>query len=229
MAISGVLRAGTIQIKVTELDAALLHYTEVIGLVQTAEGPDGRVYLKAWDEHDHHSVILRESPEAGMDHMGFKVASDDDLKTFEQKLGDAGISTTRIRSGDDVATGERVRFTAPTGHSIELYAEMEQVGNGLSLSNPEVWPDGLKGMQPTRFDHCLLYGDELDATKAIFIDVLGFNLSEIGHAPDGQEILHFLSEYNLLYGSISAIVEVHSPTFPTISFSPQGFVFFTPS
>ena len=43
MAISGVLRAGTIQIKVTELDAALVHYTEVIGLVKTAEGPDGRV------------------------------------------------------------------------------------------------------------------------------------------------------------------------------------------
>ena len=79
MAISGVLRAGTIQIKVTELDAALVHYTEVLGLIQTAEGPDGRVYLKAWDEHDHHSVILRESREAGMDYMGFKVASDNDL------------------------------------------------------------------------------------------------------------------------------------------------------
>lgn len=85
MAISGVLRAGTVQIRVTEMSAALTHYTDVLGLVQTAEGRDGRIYLKAWDEHDHHSVILRQSQEAGMDHMGFKVASVDDLKTFERK------------------------------------------------------------------------------------------------------------------------------------------------
>jgi catechol 2,3-dioxygenase len=189
MAISGVLRAGTIQIKVTELDAALVHYTEVIGLVKTAEGPDGRVYLKAWDEHDHHSVILRESQEAGMDHMGFKVASDHDLEMFERKLDAAGISTARINAGDDVATGERVRFTVPTGHSIELYAEMEQVGNGLSLDNPEVWPDGLKGMHPTRFDHCLLYGDDLDGSVKIFTDILGFRIAEQVLTPDRETMI----------------------------------------
>jgi len=189
MAISGVLRAGTVQIRVTEMSAALTHYTEVLGLVQTAEGRDGRIYLKAWDEHDHHSVILCESQEAGMDHMGFKVASVDDLKAFERKLSDVGVATSRIGAGEDIATGERVRFTVPTGHSIELYSEMEKVGNGLSLDNPEVWPDGLKGMQPTRFDHCLLYGDDLDGTVKIFTETLGFRVAEQVLTPDRKTMI----------------------------------------
>jgi catechol 2,3-dioxygenase len=178
MAISGVLRAGSVQIRVTDMESALYHYTEVLGLIKTADGPDGRVYLKAWDEHDHHSLVLREADDAGMDHMGFKVADTENLASFERKLIDVGVATEKIGDGEDVGTGERVRFDVPTGHAIELYAEMEQVGNGLSLVNPEVWPDGLKGMRPTRFDHCLLYGDDLDGTVKLFTEVLGFRLVE---------------------------------------------------
>ena len=184
MAISGVLRAGSVQIRVTDMQPALHHYTEVLGLIKTAGGPDGRVYLKAWDEHDHHSVVLREADDAGMDHMAFKVADTDELATFERKLTDVGVATEKIGDGEDVGTGERVRFSVPTGHTIELYAEMEQVGNGLSLVNPEVWPDGLKGMRPTRFDHCLLYGDDLDGTVKLFTEVLGFRVVEQVVTPD---------------------------------------------
>ncbi|MDE0385753.1 MAG: VOC family protein, partial [Defluviicoccus sp.] len=162
MAITGVMRAGTVQIRVTEMAPALNHYTNIIGLLQTAEGRDGRVYLKAWDEHDHHSVVLREADGPGMDHMGFKVSGNDALDDFERRLEDSGVTVTRIPDGQDEATGERLQFVVPTGHTIELYAEMEQVGNGMSLDNPEVWPDDLKGMKPTRFDHCLLYGDDVD-------------------------------------------------------------------
>lgn len=178
MAVSDVLRAGSVQIRVTDMKPALHHYTEILGLVKTADGADGRVYLKAWDEHDHHSVVLREADVAGMDHMAFKVAEPEDLTSFERKLNDVGVATKKIDAGEDIGTGERVRFDVPTGHTIELYAEMEQVGNGLSLTNPEVWPDGLKGMQPTRFDHCLLYGDDLDGTVKLFTEVLGFKLVE---------------------------------------------------
>ena len=33
------------------------------------------MYLKAWDEHDHHSVVLRQAETPGMDYYGFKVDS----------------------------------------------------------------------------------------------------------------------------------------------------------
>ena len=61
MAINGVLRPGHVAIRVREMDPAVRHYTEVLGLIETARDAQGRVYLKAWDEHDHHSVVLREA------------------------------------------------------------------------------------------------------------------------------------------------------------------------
>src|SRR5258708_25035741 len=75
MALRGVLRPGYIQIRVTDLDAALKHYVDRIGLHEVSREPDGRVYLRAWDEFDRHSVVLRPADMPGMDYVGFKVAS----------------------------------------------------------------------------------------------------------------------------------------------------------
>jgi len=61
---------------------------------------------------------------------------------------------------------------------MELFAEKEKVGNGLPITNPDPWPDGLRGIAPSRFDHCLLYGNDLDGSVRLFIDVLGFALTE---------------------------------------------------
>ena len=56
MALTGVLRPGHVQLRVLDLAAALTHYRDVIGLIETGRDAQGRIYLKAWDEHDHHSV-----------------------------------------------------------------------------------------------------------------------------------------------------------------------------
>src|SRR5215467_10752017 len=90
MAINGVLRPGHVAIRVREMDPAVRHYTEVLGLIETARDAQGRVYLKAWDEHDHHSVVLREATDPGMDYMGWRVDSTTTLKKlavffFKQK------------------------------------------------------------------------------------------------------------------------------------------------
>jgi catechol 2,3-dioxygenase len=76
IAFGEVLRPGHIQIRVRDLTSAVQHYVEILGLSETARDEAGRVYLKAWDEFDHHSVILREALTPGMDFFGFKVASE---------------------------------------------------------------------------------------------------------------------------------------------------------
>lgn len=196
MAITGVLRPGHVQIRVLDLADAVRHYTEVLGLIETARDATGRVFLKAWDEHDHHSVILREADESGMDFMGWRVDSTATLARLAREVESSGLVSdlSWLPAGDLPATGQRFRFTIPTGHVMELFAEREKVGNGLSDLNPEVWPDGLKGMSPTRFDHCLLYGDDLDGTVKLFREVLGFGLSErIVAGPDQLMIGAFLT------------------------------------
>jgi catechol 2,3-dioxygenase len=180
MALTGVLRPGHVQIRVLDLDQAVKHYTEVLGLIETARDRKGRVFLKAWDEHDHHSVVLREANEAGMDYMGWRVDSPATLKKLAADVEKSGLATSLgwIPAGEHPKTGERFRFAIPTGHVMELFAEKEKVGNGLTDLNPEAWPDGLRGMAPSRYDHCLLYGDDLDGTVKLFREVLGFGLAE---------------------------------------------------
>src|ERR1035438_3137072 len=91
MALTGVLRPGHVVIRVLEMAPALKHYTEVLGLTEVARDPKGRVFLKAWDEHDHHSVVLREADEAGMDYMGWRVDSPATLKKPASALKGSGL------------------------------------------------------------------------------------------------------------------------------------------
>ena len=67
MAMTGVLRPSHVALRVLDLEPAVKHYTDVLGLLETGRDKQGRVYLKAWDEHDHHSVVLRAADAAGMD------------------------------------------------------------------------------------------------------------------------------------------------------------------
>ncbi len=178
MSLRGVLRPGHVCIRVLDMDASLHHYRDVLGLIETDRDDQGRVYLKGWDEHDHSSVILRQADKAGMDFMGFKVDSKESLERLEKRLQEYGLTTERIPAGELKATGERVRFVIPTGHQIELFAEKEIVGNGMPYVNPDAWPDGIVGMRATRFDHCLLYGPDIEGSVKVFTDVLDFDITE---------------------------------------------------
>lgn len=186
MAMTGVLRPGHAQLRVLDLEESIHFYTEVLGLKDMGRDAQGRAYFKAWDEHDHSSVILRQADRAGLDFFGFKVLDSKTLDLMEQGLQAQGVQTERIPSGDLLATGERVRFSVPTGHVLELYAEKERVGNGLGLLNPDAWPDDLKGMAPIRMDHCLLYGPDIDGTRAILEQALDFALVERVKLDDGE-------------------------------------------
>src|SRR5207248_9238373 len=122
MALKGVLRPGYIQIRVTDLDAAVKHYVDRIGLHQVGREPDGRVYLRAGDEFDRHSVILRPADMPGMDYVGFKVASESDLGALAQRIEASGTGLQEIPAGDQPGVGPRLSFVVPTGHRIVLFA-----------------------------------------------------------------------------------------------------------
>ncbi len=189
MSFQGVMRPGHVELRVLDLPVAANYYENVLGLEKVGQDAKGRMYFKAWDETDHHSVVLEEGDEAGMNHMAWKVSSTDALADFEKRLEKRGIKVERISKGEQDGCGERVRFTAPTGHRFELYADKDHVGNGLDVVNPDVWPDGLRGMKPTRLDHCLVYGEDLDGSVSVFSEALGFHLTERVIAGDGKTVI----------------------------------------
>jgi len=172
---------------VLDLEPAVVHYRDRLGLQEIERDRQGRVYLKGWDEQDWFSVVLREADKPGMDYMGFKVVSVEALNALERDLRAFGCTTERIPPGELNHCGERVRFHLPTGHAVELYAQKDYMGNGLGRVNPDPWLEGIKGMQAQRFDHCLLYGSDLDGNIKLLTEVLKFDLTE--KVVDGELIV----------------------------------------
>jgi catechol 2,3-dioxygenase len=193
MSFTGVLRPGHCGIRVLELGPAVAHYVDRLGLLKTGEDAQGRVYLKGWDEHDSFSIVLRKADVPGLDYLGFKVLSNADLDRFEAALRDYGCAVERIPAGELTGCGHRIRFAIPSGHQIELYAQKDYVGNSVGRLNPHPWPEGLQGMKVHRFDHCLLYGPNVADVADLFINVLGFNLTEQVLTPDQHMMGAFLS------------------------------------
>ncbi|MGI9284387.1 MAG: catechol 2,3-dioxygenase [Pseudomonadales bacterium] len=175
----GVMRPGHLQIRVLDMEEAVVHYRDRIGLIEVDRDGEGRVYLKGWTEVDKFSVVLREADEPGMDFMGFKVLSAEVMNSLKAELIEFGCNVEVIPAAELNGCGERVRFDSPTGHMFEIYAEKEQTGKWMiNNTNPEAWPEELKGMRAQRYDHCLLYGDDLDGSLELFTKVLGFDLAE---------------------------------------------------
>ncbi len=184
----GVLRNGKVAIRVMDLEEAVTHYRDYVGLYEVAREP-GRVYLKAWDEYDHHSLILQQSDRAGMDHVGFKVRFAADLDTIETGCQAFGLTTSRTPAGARPGEGETLCTTLSSGHNIEFYHHMERTGIKVGSTNPQPWPDDVHGMGVTRYDHVLLTCDDVAEATRFFVDVLDFHQSERMLTPDGQETL----------------------------------------
>jgi catechol 2,3-dioxygenase len=183
-----VMRMGRIELKVLDLEKAVNYYTNVIGLQETGRMGDS-VYFKAWDEFDHHSVILTKSNTSGIGHLAFKVETIDDLAYYEKKVEEFGCTTTRISNGTRLAEGESVHFILPTGQHCELYHEIDFLGTAVGTLNPHPWPLGTKGIAPHRLDHCLLTGEDLKTVTRFFIEALNFKQSERITTVDGEDLL----------------------------------------
>ncbi|MGH9246502.1 MAG: catechol 2,3-dioxygenase [Acidimicrobiales bacterium] len=188
----GILRLSHAEIKVPDLELATAYYTEVLGLIETAREPE-RVFLKGWDEMQHHSVILKHAPHYGLELMAFKVQDRDDLDHYQERIEAAGVATKRFDARQlGPGAGETVRFEAPSAHTVDLVWGMEQVGNLLPLHNPPPEPQGLVGIHPPRIDHIFLMCEDVDGVTEFFQSVLDFRLTEQILADDGHQLATFL-------------------------------------
>ncbi|MED1420394.1 catechol 2,3-dioxygenase [Bacillus smithii] len=183
-----VMRIGRAELRVLDLEESVKYYTEVIGLDEVGRS-DGKVYFKAWDEFDHHSLILQEADSPGLDHLAFKVENEEDLSKFEKKIEQFGCTLKRISKRTRLAEGEAIRFELPTGHHVELYYDILRVGSKTGSLNPHPWPDGLRGIAPHRLDHLALTGEDINTVTRFFTEVLGMFVSEQITTVDGEEMV----------------------------------------
>lgn len=220
MSMNGVLRLAEIQLRVMDMQEAKVHYGDRMGLHQMPVDDDDRVYYKAWDEKDHHSVVLRESDKPGLDHVAFKVDKDSTLTTLKPAIEAFGLAVDELEAGAYPRSGRRLRFTLPSGHEMHLYAEKEYVGNSLGIVNPGVIPDEgvVRGFRINGLDHCLLAGPAIEENVRFFVEVLGFSLTERIIAPDESPALMFVSCSTRAHDIAFAMVPDKPGAFHHVSF-----------
>lgn len=190
MANTGVMRLGYVHIKVTDLAEARDHYVNTLGLYPTKE-ESGKVFLKGWDEFDHHSILLEEGG-VGVTKFGFKVRRSSDLDEFEKKAQAFGdVQVDRFGAGENAEVGDGVRFTMANGHVIELYNEMTQVGVEVGTHNPDSFPGDLRGVGAPALDHALMATDNVEAMEDFFMNVLDFYPCErmVASPDDGAPLI----------------------------------------
>jgi len=172
----GVMRLGYVHTRVTDLEAARSHYADTLGM-RAVYGDGNRLYLKAWDEYDHHSVVLEEGG-VGLVKLGYKVERSEDLEIFEKRVQAFGCLTERMSKGDNLAVGDGIRVVLPSEHVIELYSEMEFTGTETGSLNPDVAPRQLTGVGVPRIDHALITAEDPATLERLFAECLDFRPAE---------------------------------------------------
>lgn len=187
----GILRLSHVDISAPDLELAAAYYTQVLGLDIT-ERTDDRLFFKCWDERDHHCLSIRYDPRVGIDRFCFKVEHEDDLDVMENRIEAYGFAVERIAKGSEIGQGESIRFATPSGHEMELVADVTKVGGRLPLRNPWPLPQDLVGIAPPRMDHLLIHAEEVGEMTHFMQTTMGFNLTEQFLSGEGHQIGAFL-------------------------------------
>src|SRR5919199_4140093 len=160
-AVMAVAHLGHAEIRVTDLERSRWFFTEVLCLYVSEENYE-RIFLRAWQDWDHHTLILKKSDHTGVEHFGWRVEGPEDMGAYEKRLKELGIDYHWIEGGEEPGQGDGLRFLTPGGFPYELYWERELFtpkeggpeGDGLVSalpSHPQKY--AYRGIGPRRFDH----------------------------------------------------------------------------
>ena len=185
---SAVIRLGYVHLRVTDLEEARNHYSNTLGMEVVHEEP-GKLWLKCWDEWDHHSLVLEEGG-VGLVKLGYKVEDADALADFERRAQQFGVTTGRFSAGENLKVGDGVRITLPSEHTLELYTDMEFTGTETGAINPEAWPRNVRGVGTHWIDHALIPAEDPGLIERFMQEVLDFRTAErVVESMDHPEVI----------------------------------------
>lgn len=171
-----VAHLGHVEISVNNFEKSVEFFTDVLGLVLTEMEGD-RAYLRAWQDWDHHTLVLRASNESEVNRIGWRVSSKESLQLFEKQLKEMNIDFNLVEGGQKKALGDAIQFKSPSGIPIELYWEKEKfITNDPKLisklpSHPSKYQ--MKGVSPRRFDHVNVMVNNVQKEQQWWTDFLG--------------------------------------------------------
>jgi catechol 2,3-dioxygenase len=166
-----IVRASHAELRVTDLARSREFYVDQLGFVVTAED-GGALYLRGFEERQHHCLVLRLSRVAAVGHLGFLVASDDDLDKAARWYEKNDCEVRWMQSGDEAGVARAVRVVDRAGFPLEFYHHMDRVDSLLQRY------DLYRGARIQRLDHFNLHCPDVQAAFDLWFEGLGFRCSE---------------------------------------------------
>ncbi|MBX3092867.1 MAG: VOC family protein, partial [Cryobacterium sp.] len=113
-----IIRAAYAELIVSDLAASRTFYVDVLGLVVTYED-ENAIYLRAFEEYLHHSLVLRTGPVAALGALAYRVRSQDEVAKAATYFESLGCPVEHRAAGAMRGIGESVRVEDPLGFPIE--------------------------------------------------------------------------------------------------------------
>jgi catechol 2,3-dioxygenase-like lactoylglutathione lyase family enzyme len=142
-------KLGHVVLNVTDLEASVRCYTEVLGLEVSDRYPDtmvpgGMVFMRC--NTDHHGVALvggaPKLDTSTLNHFAFEVGSPDEVFRARAWLRERGVPVVfqgRRRAGCQLA----VEFRDPDGNNLEIYWGIDQIGTDGVARPASEWRQAL--------------------------------------------------------------------------------------
>jgi catechol 2,3-dioxygenase len=180
-------------------DESLRFFRDVLGMTESGRRGES-VYLRGWDDYEHHTLKLTASEVAGMGHFAFRASSPEALTRRAAVIEASGLGTGW--TDGDLGHGPAYAFTTPDGHGMELYYETEWYTAPAelrpSLKNQAMRFPG-RGANVRRLDHLNLLTSDVPALRRFMVDVLGMRPTEMIVLDNGQEAGVWVTATNKTY------------------------------
>jgi 3,4-dihydroxyphenylacetate 2,3-dioxygenase len=165
-----VIRCAYAELIVTDLAASRAFYVDVLGLVVTWEDDDA-IYLRAFEEYLHHSLIVRRGPIPALAVLAYRVRSEAELDVAFEYYTALGVRVERREPGATRGIGAAVRIEDPLGFPIEFFYAADHVERMTQRYD-------LQGAATiARVDHFNVVTPDVP-TAIAYYEGLGFKVSE---------------------------------------------------
>lgn len=165
-----IVRAAYVELWVKDLTESEHFYVDLLGMIVSARTAD-TLYLRAWEERQHHSLILRQASSPAVSRLGFRVRRDADLESLERFAASRGLATKWREAGADPGAGRTLQVWDPFGYPLDFAYEME-------TCEPQHQRFDLhKGAPLLRFEHLNLHSPDVESAFRWWLE-LGFRCSE---------------------------------------------------
>ena len=188
-----------VELLTPKLEESTRFFVDVMGMTETERVGDS-IYLRGWDDYEHHSLQLTASPQPGLGHYAFRASSPQALHRRVTALKEAGYG--KGWEEDNVGHGPAYCFNDPDDHNLEIYYETEWYKPPEHLrpalkNQASRYPDHAIGLR--RIDHINLLAADVRASRIFMEELLGMRLTEQVIFDDGSEKASWLTATNKSY------------------------------